>query len=135
MMRETRLFERVRKRIVADVVEQRGETHRQAFLRIGIPELRHDAAREMIGAEGVLEPRMGSAGIDQKRVAELAHVAQALYGWRVEDGKRLGLKADVVPERVANDLELAGGQESGTRSLNCSKFFSNSASSRLAWAS
>ena len=86
-------------------MEQRCETHRETFFCIGIPELRHDTAREMIGAEGMLETRVRSAGIDEKRVTKLAHVAQALHGRRVEDGERLGLEADVVSERVANDLE------------------------------
>src|SRR6185503_21000680 len=69
-----------------------------------LPELRDDAARQMIGAQGVLEAGMGGAGVNEKGVAELAHVAQSLYGRCVEERERLWLEADVVPERVANDL-------------------------------
>jgi hypothetical protein len=48
---------------------------------------------------------VGGAGIDEKCVTELADVAQALHGWCVENRERLRLEADVVPQRVANDLE------------------------------
>jgi hypothetical protein len=58
----------------------------------------------MIGAQGMFEAGMGGAGVDEEGVTELADVPETLDGWCVENRERLGLEADVVPERVANDL-------------------------------
>jgi hypothetical protein len=71
----------------------------------------------MIGAQSVFEASMGGAGIDEKSVTELADVSQALYGRCVENRERLGLEADVVPERVANDL-VGGAGDLGTGLAN-----------------
>ena len=89
---------------MANVVQQCRQANQQAFLRIELAELRDDAAREVVGPERVFEARMGRAGVDEKRVAELPNVAQALNGRCIEDRQRLRFEADVVPERVANDL-------------------------------
>src|SRR5438067_10139087 len=82
---------------MADVVQQRGELDVQ---------LVGDAPREVVGAERVFESRVGCARIDQKSVTELADVAESLHRRRVDESESLGLEADVVPERVADDLEL-----------------------------
>jgi hypothetical protein len=133
-MWQTGFFERVGERVMPDVVEQGRQAYGPSLFRSAMPELGDDATREMIGAQRVLEARVRGTGIDEKRVAELANVAEPLERGSIEDGKRLRLEADVVPERVANDLELAGAgaQDSGTISLNCSKFFSNRVNSRFA---
>ncbi|MBW8768155.1 MAG: hypothetical protein JF589_00190 [Gemmatimonadetes bacterium] len=62
-------------------------------------------AREVVRAEGVLEARVARAGIDEVGQPELAHVAQSLEGARVDEPQRERIDADVVPERIANDLE------------------------------
>ncbi len=116
---------------MADVVQQRGELDLDI---LGCP------TGKMVRAEGVLKPGVCGARVHEKCVTELPDVPQPLEGGRIDDRERLGLEADVVPERVANDLELGGAggerrQDLGTGSLNCSKFVSNSASSRLACAS
>src|ERR1041384_1688659 len=78
-----------------------------------------DATGEMICAERVLEAGVRGAGVHQKRVTELPDIAQPLERRRGREGERLGLEADVVPQRVANDLERqgwelgAGSQEPG----------------------
>src|SRR2546423_12137506 len=98
----------------------------------------------MIGAQRVLEPGVGRAGIDEKGMAELPNITQALHRRRVDDREGLGVEADVVPERVANDLELgrwdqargpASRTAEGTRSANCSKFLRNSAARSVAFSS
>ena len=61
----------------------------------------------MIRTQRMLEARVGSPGIDEKCVAELADVAEPLEGWRIDHRQSLGLEADVVPERVANYLKRA----------------------------
>ena len=146
VVREAGLLERVREGIVADVVEQRGQLEpaqvgggdgsapRHLF------ELGERAAREMIRAQGVLEARVRRAGIDQERVPQLAHVAEALNRGRIHHGERLGLEPDVVPEWIANDLELthagpASRTAGGTRGANCSKLRRNSSATRAAWTS
>src|SRR5690242_18852932 len=122
----------MRERIVADVMQQRGELDVQLF---------GHATGEMICAERMLEAGVRGAGVHQKRVTQLPDIAQPLERGRVDDGERLGLEADVVPQRVANDLELtqdfgpASRTLTGTRSANCSKFLRNSPASRCACAS
>src|SRR5216117_745919 len=131
--RQPRFLEGVRERIVSNVVEQGGEVDVQ--LGGGTP-------RQMIRTQRVLETRVGSPRIDEKCVAELADVAEPLEGWRIDHRQSLGVEADVVPERVADDLELGrGGAQAfgpasrtaaGTSSANCSKFLRNSAASLCA---
>ena len=151
------LFEGMRERVVPDVVEQgrqleaaqlgrrRGRAPRRLL------ELRQRPARQMVGAERVLEPRVRGAGVDEERVSQLAHVPQPLHRGRVHHGECLGVEPDVVPQRVADDLELAhratgigrggggGGPASrtagGTRAANGSKFRRNASATRAAAAS
>ena len=58
----------------------------------------------MVGAEGVLEAGMSGARVDEEGVTELPDVAQTLEGGGVHHPHRGRLQADVVPERVADDL-------------------------------
>ena len=51
----------------------------------------------MIGAEGVLEPAVGSSGIDQEGVPDLTDVAEALNGRCVECKECRFINPDVVP--------------------------------------
>jgi hypothetical protein len=81
---------------VADIVEQRGESNVAVLCQ---------AAGQVIRAERMLEPGMRGPGIDEEGMAELPHVSQALKRRRVDHGHSLGLEADVIPKRVANDLE------------------------------
>ena len=67
-------------------------------------------AGEVIGAERVLEPGVRGAGVDEERVTELAHVAQALERRGVDRRRRGRLEPDVVPERIADDF--VGGRGS-----------------------
>ena len=94
---------------MADVMKQRGELD---FQILG------GTAGKMVCPERVLEPGVCGAGVHEECVTELPDVPQTLERRRIDDGQRLGLEADVVPERVANDLKLV--QDLGTGSLNCS---------------
>ncbi len=73
---ETGLLERVRERVVPDVVEQGGEAGGgTVFLGHGVEfaplrEAGQRAPGQVVGAEGVLEAGMGGAGIDQEGVAQ-----------------------------------------------------------------
>src|SRR2546430_92713 len=117
---------------MADVMQQRCELDLQ---------LLGDTAGKMVCTERVLKPGMRGARVNEKCVTELPDVPQALERRRIDDGERLGLEADVVPQRVANDLELtqvlgpAPRTLTGTSSANCSKFFRKRAVSFFAWTS
>src|SRR5439155_8216010 len=52
-----------------------------------------------------LEAAMGGSGIEEERVTQLADVTQPVDGGGVDHGQRFGIETDVVPERVADDLE------------------------------
>src|SRR3989442_1204545 len=96
--------------IVPDVVQQRGQLQAHAVRGIEPEvargfELRQRAAREVVRAERVLEAAMRGAGIDEERVPQLTDVTQPLDGGGVDHGQRFGIEPDVVPERVADDLE------------------------------
>ena len=95
---EARFFERMGERIMADVVKQRGELD----LR-----LLGDTAGKMVCTQRVLKPRVRGARINEKCVTELPDVPQTLEGRRIDDRERLGLEADIVPERVANYFKRA----------------------------
>src|SRR3989442_2126081 len=129
---EARLFERMGERVMADVMEQRGELDLQL--------LGHTAGK-MVRTQRVLKPGVCGPRVNEKCVTELQHVPQPLERRRVDDRERLRVEADVVPERVANDLELtqvfgpASRTLAGTRSVNCSKFFRKRAVSFFAWVS
>ena len=122
MRGEARFLEGVRERIVADVVQQRREPqcHAVALGDLGefaaLLERGERQAREVVGAERVLEAGVGGAGIDEEGVAELADVAQALHRRGVEHRQRGLVEADVVPEGIADDLEVARSQSSSRSS-------------------
>ena len=107
---------------MADVVQQRREPQRHAVALADLGELapllerRERQPREVVGAQRVLEAGVGGAGIDEEGVAELADVAQALHRRGVEHGQRRLVEADVVPEGIADDLEIARSQSSSSRS-------------------
>ena len=111
VVEEPGLLEPVREGIVPDVVQQGGQAGGEPVLfgdRLEFPALGERGQRrlgEVIRAEGVLEAGVGGAGIDEEGVAELAHVAKALDGGRIEHAQRRTVQPDVVPQRVANDLE------------------------------
>ena len=110
VVREAGFLEGMGKGIVPDVVQQRGELQLDAVRGVEpdvarVFQLRQRATREMVCTERVLEAAMGGAGIDEERVPQLAHVAQPLEGGGVHHGQRFGIEPDVVPQRVANDLE------------------------------
>ena len=120
-------------------------------------ERREGALGQVVGAERVLEPGVGGAGIDEKGVAQLADVAKALDRGCVERGQRHSIERDVVPERVADDLVVASHVElraarlarnscrlscgpaaitaASTPLANASKFFLNISASFFACAS
>src|SRR5712664_4421914 len=117
---------------MADVMKQRGKLDLQ---------LLGYTAGKMVCAQRVLKPGVRGARVNEKRVTELSDVPQTLECRRIDDRERLGLEADVVPQRVANDLELtqvfgpASRTLTGTSSANCSKFFRKRAVSCFAWTS
>src|SRR2546422_3934429 len=146
VVRQPGFFQGVGEGVVADVVQQRGqlEPHAICGREPRVPrvlELGEHAPGEMIGPQGVLEAAVGGARIDEEGMAQLAHVAEALHGGRVDYRDGLGVEPDVVPERVANDLEArqrdgpASRTAACTWSWNCSKFCRNSWASFAAWAS
>src|SRR5690606_7273724 len=55
------------------------------------------------------EPRVRGAGIHQERVTQLPHVAQPLEGGRVDARDGQGFETNVVPEGVANYVEVGYG--------------------------
>ena len=118
---EAGLFERVGEGIVANVVQEGRQPHREAVF-VGDPaelavllERGEGAARQVIGAERVLETGMGGAGIDEEGVTDLADVAESLDRRRVEREQRRPVEADVVPEGVADDLQIGGSPPDHTR--------------------
>src|SRR6267143_1459475 len=129
---QARLFERVGERVMADVMKQRGELDFQVL---------GNTAGEVVCTQRVLKAGVRGARVYEKCVTELPDVPQTLERRRIDDRDSLGLEADVVPERVANDLELtqvfgpASRTLTGTSSANCSKFFWKRAVSFFAWAS
>ncbi len=59
----------------------------------------------MIRTERVLEAAVRGAGVHEEGVAELADVTEPLDGGRVDHREGVGVESDVVPQRVADDLE------------------------------
>ena len=108
------LLERVGEGVVADVVQQGREADRQAVVVGDEVELapllqaRQRASREVVGAERVLEPGVGRAGIDQEGVTDLADVSESLHRSGVQREQRRPVEPDVVPEGVADDLDVLG---------------------------
>jgi hypothetical protein len=72
---------------------------------LGLAKEGQRAAREMVSAQGVLETRMGCAGIDQVGPAKLADVPQALKDLCIDELESQRVDADVVPDGVAQNLE------------------------------
>ena len=68
-------------------------------------EQRQRAPSEVVGSEGMLEPRVRGAGIDEEGEPQLPHVAQALERRRVDQLEAERIEPNVVPERVANDFD------------------------------
>jgi hypothetical protein len=91
-------------------VQQGCHPDSEAFLRAGGPELsqllqrREGSPGQVKGTEGVLEPAVSSAGVDQECVPDLADVAEALDRGRVEGEKSRAIDPDVVPEGIADDF-------------------------------
>ena len=108
------LFQRVRERVVSDVVEQRrGPDDRLLLLadRGGVfrfAKERERASREVVGAERVLESRVCRARIDEVRPSELADVPESLKDFGVDEAERELVDANVIPDGVAQDLEVHG---------------------------
>ncbi len=99
---------------MADVVEQRGVTRPRAGQRTGTWSSSPRASSawralpgQVIGAEGVFEAGVGGAWIDQKGVAQLADVPESLHRERIEQSQRGVVERDIVPERIADDLEAS----------------------------
>src|SRR5688500_4580576 len=60
---------------------------------------------------------MSRPRINQIREPELAHVPQPLESWRVHEPHRESIDPDVVPKRVADDLEFHGSPGKGGHSI------------------
>src|SRR5262249_820863 len=102
--------------------------------------------RQVVRAEGVLEPGVGGAGVDEEGVADLANVPQPLDGCGVQREKRRMVEANVVPERISDNLEIgwvtgdhtrgpAAAAPSGASARYCAKFSRNMLASLRACAS
>ena len=117
---------------MTDVVEQGRKSYALRVVRLdaraALFELGEGAAGQVVRAQGVLEAGVCGAGVHQKGVSQLPHVAKPLDRGGIHHGERLAVQMDVVPERVADDLELAHGRGPAsrtagwTRSANCRKF-------------
>ena len=103
-----------RGRARTDSVRCRGAARRAgsaALLAIDVREVgllleqAEHAAGEVVRAEGVLEPRVRRAGIDEEGEPELPNVAEPLEGRRVDQLEGERIEPDVVPERVADDVD------------------------------
>ena len=86
----------------------RQSARRHALELAALLQARERAPGQVVGAEGVLEPGVGGAGIDEEGVADLAHVAEPLHRRRVQREQRRAVEADVVPEGIADDFEVFG---------------------------
>ena len=108
------LFQRVRKGVVPDVVEQRGRANYRLLLladRRSVFSFAKEGERasgEVVGAECVLKTRVCRAGIDQICPPELAHISQSLKDVRINELECEVIDPNVVPDRVAQDLEVHG---------------------------
>jgi len=104
-------LERVRERIMADVVQEcRRPDDRLLLLAdrdrmLGLAKQCQRASREMMRAESVLKARMRCAGINEVGPAKLANVTQTLKDFGIDEFERQLVDADVVPDGVAQNLE------------------------------
>ena len=114
MMKRTDLLEGVGERVVSDVVEQRRRPdyrlvdfsdRRRVF---GFAKERQGASREVVGSERVLESRVGGAGVDEVSPSQLADVPEPLKDFGVEEIESELVDANVIPDGVAQDLEVHG---------------------------
>ncbi len=96
---------------MTNVVQQRGGANDSRLIWRNIGELplfveqSQRFAREMMRAKRMLKSRMRGAGIHEVRQAELTHIAQALHDERVEQRKRECIQPNVIPQRVAQDIQ------------------------------
>ena len=101
-----------------DIVQQCGGPDRcllvlaYRYRVVRFTQQRERAAREMIGAESVLKTRMGCAWINEISPAELPDVAKALKNLGVDKIERQLVDSNVVPYRVAQNLESHGPSRS-----------------------
>ena len=119
-MHRADLLEGMRKRVVPDVVEQRGGADKRAFVAtdggeflLFLEEIQR-APGEVERSERVLESRMGGAGIDEKSEPELANVSEPLKRRRVDQLEAQRIESDVVPEGVPDDFHRHGPYDSLT---------------------
>ena len=100
----------VREGAVAQVVAQARQVHaelvrvRDGQLRLALPQLPHEAAREVRHAERVLEAFARRACEDVINTAQLAQVSEPLELRRVHDQYCRGVQLDVVMDGVLDDL-------------------------------
>jgi hypothetical protein len=103
-------LERVRKRVMTDVVEQRGGGNDCALGGLDARKLsafreqRERAPREVIRAKRVLESGVCRPGINEVGEPELPNVSKPLKGGGVDEAKGDVIDADVVPEGIADDI-------------------------------
>ena len=107
--RRVEFLDRMGEGVVADVVQQGGVGNQRG----SVPHLRGDrpaglqdadrALGEMVDAEGVIEARVGGAGVDEVRQAQLPDVAQPLEGGGIDDRRGCGIESNRVPHRITND--------------------------------
>src|SRR6266404_2407804 len=110
-MQRADFLECVRERIMADVVQQSsrsnyglfGLTDRNRIFRLA--KERQRAAREVVGAERVLEARVGRARIYEIGPAKLPNVPESLEDFGIDDPEGQLIDAAVVPDGVAQNLE------------------------------
>src|SRR5258705_3267745 len=110
-MQRADLLERVRERIVTNIVQQcrcsnhrlLGLTDRRRILRFA--KERQRAAREVVRAECVLEARVGGTGIHEVGPAKLPNVSESLKDFGINEPEGKLIDPDVVPDGVAQNLE------------------------------
>ena len=66
---------------------------------------REGATRQVVRPQCVLESRMGRARVDEVRPAQLPDVAEPLKDFGIDETERELVDSDVVPDRVAQNLE------------------------------
>ena len=99
-----------------DIVQQRRHSDRETLHRRSRAQLANllqacqRTPGQMIRAERMFEAGMSGAGIDQKTVADLSYVPEALNGGSVESEQRRAVDTDVIPERVADGFSGTAGQ-------------------------
>jgi hypothetical protein len=91
-------------------MEQRGNPRHHAFVAaqrvivVVLLEQGQRSARKVIGSQGVLEPGVSRARVDQEGESQLADVPEALKGRRIDQLEAERIEPNVVPEWVANDF-------------------------------